>query len=352
MRRGPNMSLDERNIAIGMLQAGATYQEVAAKFGRDASTIRRLHQKYNTTRTTKDRPRSGRPSILSTYQKKIVCRVVRRTPKILYQRLAAESVFVTHNGSPSKPPSRRTLYRVLVRFNIRKYQCKGRPKLTLIHIQKRYVFACRHQQFPWHRRTVKFSDECSVQKGSGAQREWCFRYPHEKWNKDMITEVCPSQGPQQMVWGAIWLDRRGHPRRSPLVIMERDENAPRSGNSSQSYIQVLRQGLLPHYRPGQVFMHDNARIHTSRAVRTFLADHHITTLDWPAYSPDLNPIEHLWWALKRRMDDFYSQYRDHSQTQEEWNGFCEALKDCWRRIPNETIAALIQSMPRGRQTKY
>ena len=164
-----------------------------------------------------------------------------------------------------------------------------------------------------------------------------------------------------MVWGAIWLSRRGRPCRSPLVIMERDPNTPRGGYTSQSYIQTLRQGLLPYYRPDQIFMHDNARIHTSRAVRGFLSEHNITTLDWPAYSPDLNPIEHLWWALKRRMDDFYPQYRDYSQSQEEWHGFCEALKECWSTIPNETVLALIQSMPRrlaacrrarGRQTKY
>ena len=53
------------------------------------------------------------------------------------------------------------------------------------------------------------------------------------------------------------------------------------------------KGLLPSYRTSQLFVQDNARIYTSRVVRTFLADHQITTLDWPAYSPDLNPIEHL-----------------------------------------------------------
>lgn len=91
--------------------------------------------------------------------------------------------------------------------------------------------------------------------------------------------------------------------------MERDPDAPRGGYTSQSYIKALRQGLLPSHR---IFMQDNASIHTSRAVRVFLDNHGITTLDWPAYSPYLNPIEHLWWALKTRMFELFLQCGDYS----------------------------------------
>jgi hypothetical protein len=41
----------------------------------------------------------------------------------------------------------------------------------------------------------------------------------------MITAVGTSRKPQQMVWAAIWLDERGRPRRSKLVIMNRDPDA-------------------------------------------------------------------------------------------------------------------------------
>ena len=129
----------------------------------------------------------------------------------------------------------------------------------------------------------------------------------------MITELPTGRQPAQMVWACIWLDERGRPRRSNLVIMERDPNAPRGGYSAQSYIKTLRKGLLPHWRRSQLFMQDNARIHTARAVRAFLAEHGITVINWPPYSPDLNPIEHLWWVLKKLIYKHYLQYNNFSK---------------------------------------
>jgi hypothetical protein len=108
-------------------------------------------------------------------------------------------------------------------------------------------------------------------------------------------------------------------------------------------------------------MHDNASIHTARAVASFIENYQIHTIRWPPYSPDLNPIEHLWWHLKKLVFTRYPQYNNISKAEEEWDGFCSALKTCWRAIPGSLIHALIMSMPRrikaciearGWQTKY
>jgi hypothetical protein len=133
----------------------------------------------------------------------------------------------------------------------------------------------------------------------------------------MITEVGTNRKPAQMVWASIWVDERGCARRSNLVIMNRDFNVLKHGYSSQSYLEALRKGLLPHWRHTQLFMQDNANIHTSRVVHQFLIDHHINTIIWPPYSPDLNPIEHLWWHLKKCMHKFYPQYNNYSVAEEE-----------------------------------
>jgi hypothetical protein len=101
------------------------------------------------------------------------------------------------------------------------------------------------------------------------QRRWVFRRPDEKYDPKMIDERPKGKQLSQMVWGSIWIDRRGRPCRSPLIIMERDPTTHRNGYSAQSYIETLELGLLPYYRPGEVFQQDNAGIYRARIVHRF-----------------------------------------------------------------------------------
>lgn len=176
----------------------------------------------------------------------------------------------------------------------------------------------------------------------------------------MIEAVSTARQPARMVWGAIWMAEGGQIGRSPLVIMTRDTSAQRHGYTSNSYTQALEEGLLPIYKTGQPFMQDNAPIHKSNISKDWLDIHNINTIDWPPYSPDLNPIEHLWWALKKEV---YRQNPDIDSIRsvESWVEFEDCLKRAWVAIPDELIHSLITSMPRrldacrlarGYQTKY
>ena len=49
-----------------------------------------------------------------------------------------------------------------------------------------------------------------------------------------------------------------------------------------------------------VYIDDNARFHHSRAVTAYFQGNAIETLPWPARSPDLNPLEHVWDILRRQ----------------------------------------------------
>jgi transposase len=156
------------------------------------------------------------------------------------------------------------------------------------------------------------------------------------------------------------LDERGQPRRSKLIIMAWDPDAPKGRYSTKSYIETLTKGLLPYYQCSQLFMQDNAGIYTSEAAKHWLESKRIWYIKWSAYSPDLNPIEYLWWHLKKRMFKHYPWFNNYSTAEEEWNDFCEALQECWMSISKKIIKGLILSMPqhiaacrkaRGWQTK-
>ena len=61
MGRRPGLTLDQRNVAIGMLTGGMWVKEVAQRVRVSESAISRLRAKYRQTGTVKDRLRPGRP---------------------------------------------------------------------------------------------------------------------------------------------------------------------------------------------------------------------------------------------------------------------------------------------------
>ncbi|GFU39931.1 transposable element Tcb2 transposase [Trichonephila clavipes] len=86
-------------------------------------------------------------------------------------------------------------------------------------------------------------------------------------------------------------------------------------------------------------MDDNARHHRANIVDESLQSEDITRMDWPAYSPDLNPIKQVWDMLDRRIVAL-----QHSPTCPP--ELLRTLLDEWCNIPQDQIDNLILSMPR------
>jgi hypothetical protein len=106
-----------------------------------------------------------------------------------------------------------------------------------------------------------------------------------------------------------------------------------------------------------IFQQDNARPHTAKATKAWLAKHKIELLPWPANSPDMNPIEHMWWKIK----SIIRAKPIASNVKELWKLCLEAIDWCWSPEGVEYAHKLVDSMPervaalvraRGGYTRY
>ncbi len=189
---------------------------------------------------------------------------------------------------------------------------------------------------------VIFSDECTVQNSASNPTVWVWRYTHEAYDPKFVNlkdHVKPDIS--LMVWAAIWLEGK-----SPLVIMQRDETSRRNGYTSRSYILALEEGLLPTYDGTRPFQQDNAAIHRSTATDAFLLTNAVELIEWPSHSPDLNPIEHIWRALKSQVHRMFPQLSNLRRNNVDIKEFIECLQKAWAEVPQGQVRGLIESMPR------
>lgn len=154
-----------------------------------------------------------------------------------------------------------------------------------------------------------------------------------------------------MFWGGISYDGR-----TELVFVPSGGRG--GGLTAARYItNILEEHVVPYagmFDEGFLLMQDNAPCHTARATSSYLREVGIDTMDWPAMSPDLNPIEHVWDCLKRRV-------RKRNPAPSDVAELKEALLEEWDGIPQDYVRKLIRSMKRrlncvkkarGGNTKY
>ncbi|KAG2813406.1 hypothetical protein PC111_g14406 [Phytophthora cactorum] len=88
-----------------------------------------------------------------------------------------------------------------------------------------------------------------------------------------------------------------------------------------------------------VFQQDNASIHASRETKQLLEENEVSTMVWPARSPDCNPIESVWSAMAAKVYAHGRQYRTVAELE-------EAVLAAWDVIGKEYLLKLVESMPR------
>ncbi|GFU93004.1 transposable element Tc1 transposase [Trichonephila clavipes] len=118
------------------------------------------------------------------------------------------------------------------------------------------------------------------------------RYAGERCLPECVIERHSGLIPGVMVWGVI-----SYHGRSNLLRFEGNLNSNR-------YVhEVLQPEVVPFLQGihGAVFQQDNTRPHVAKTVRDFCSAQHMQLLPWPAYSPNMSPIEHVWDLVGQRL---------------------------------------------------
>lgn len=319
------LSAEDAARAVALVEDGRSLRYVAQLLNCAPSTISRILQRYRELGSYTRRSGSGRRRSTSARDDQFLrLNVLRdRHTTAVQARSMLEQVRGTNVSEWT------------VRRRLREAQLHSRrpakgPQLTRQHRQDRLRFARYHQDWndeQWG--TVLFTDESRFSRRSPDGRERVWRRRGERYSRCNFSSRIAFNGGSVMVWGGISLTAR-----TELIFVD--------GGSltAHRYItEILEEHVVP-FVPfiGDNFllMQDNARPHVARCVLQYLEEVAIQRMQWPALSPDLNPLEHLWDILGRKV-------RRHSpETMQELR---RILQEEWELIPQEDIVALIRSMP-------
>lgn len=201
-----------------------------------------------------------------------------------------------------------------------------KPLLNDKHQRKRFDFAKRYQSWTsegWKK--VIFSDESRFQLFCSNGRTYVRWRKSEEFNENCVVSTVKHSS-----------ERFGDGMGMSLADGVGGLARMTTNMDSAVYQDTLEQHLLSRVAPSsRIFQQDNSP-HMPRSMRQWFSAHKIEVLDWPAQSPDLNPIENLWDIISRRR-----QSQTWRKPDELWERICHI----WNTMLITITDQLIQSIP-------
>lgn len=320
------LSLEDRSRILQLHTTGQkSYAEIATIMSRSKSTIQTVIGRFKYEGRIENKCRSGRPSALSDRDKRQIKHLVDRDPFSSAVQIASE---ISRNLQKDVHPE--TVRRAIKSYDLKSYTPRKKPYVNLVNRKKRLEFAKAYVDRPidfW--RKVIFSDESkyNIFGSDGRLRVW--RRPGEALNPKNTKKTVKHGGGGLMVWGCIAASGVGNLEFVDGVM------------DQYKYIDILKRNLQSSaeklgIRSDYYFQQDNDPKHKAMNTRLYLAYNTPHLLETPPQSPDINPIEHVWNMLERKI-------RNHHITNK--NLLRKALHDEWIGLSTDFIEKLVLSMP-------
>lgn len=324
MPKSKEYSNDFKNAVITALKKGKSQSEVAQSFQVSRQLVSAWNKDYIKRKTVENKPRSGRPKKTTSKEDRLIKKLstsdVRKSAMQIKNELQENYDINIHVS---------TVKRRLKDFGLKGRRPSKKPLISAKNRKQRLAFAKRHRSWTskeWS--NVLWSDETKFNLVASDGIRYVRRPINKRFDVRYQIPTVKYGGGNVMVWGCF--SRYGV---GPLARIEKTMDR-------FMYAEILKNQMIPHAKknmpPRWIFQQDNDPKHKSKHVSDFIKHMKIKLLEWPSQSADLNPIEHLWEELDRRV-----RYRNYSNK----DALYEALSNEWRRIPIDRLQKLVDSMP-------
>jgi DDE superfamily endonuclease/Transposase len=332
----------QRGEIVGAWKCGISEGNIAQTLKYPPSTVHKVIVTYRDFGQEIPPTRVGRPKIMTARDNRALARLLKQNRRTNITELRDNFIETTST----------TVCINTLRHNLHENGFYGRagvrkPLVNETNRKKRLAWAKTRQNWNSEWESIIWSDESRFELFKGDGRRWVWRKPHEKYDVECLIPTVKSGQVGIMVWGCFTKNGLG-----PLVRLEGKINA-------LAYIDLLDNYLLPYMdtlddENDYIFQEDNAPIHTARLAKSWKEENGIDCIPWPAQSPDLNPIEHLWDVLERKV-------RAHRPLPKNKEELWQILQEEWLNIDDHIYQNLVDSMPRritavinsnGNPTKY